>query len=274
MSSSQDTKDQPFWDHVDELRVRIMRCVWVFVVCSIVAYFFRHPILAFLKAPLFAVLPPDKQNLYFTGLFESFLNHLKVSGIAGFFLSLPFIFYQFWGFVAPGMYEKEKKLVIPFVSGATAFFVGGAAFAYYMVFPMAFKFMIEFGQPQDVALITVNEYFTVIFRLLFFFGLTFEFPVVLVLLATLGVVRSDQLAKQRNFIIIGITAVCAMFAPPDALSMIFMMIPLIAFFELSLIVIRFIEKKREPQATEAVASATKATPEPAPESPETPENDK
>lgn len=240
-----DSDDKPFWEHIDELRVRILRCMWVFVGASIIAYFFREPILAYLKAPLFAVLPPEKQNLYFTGLFESFLNHLKVSGLAGFFLALPFIFYQFWAFVAPGMYEREKRLVAPFVAAATFFFVLGAAFAYYFVFPMAFKFMIEFGQPQDVAMITVNEYFSAIFRLLFFFGLTFEFPVVLVLMATLGIVSSDQLSKQRNFVIIGITAICAMFAPPDALSMIMMMIPLVVFFEMSLIVIRFIEKKKK-----------------------------
>ncbi len=230
-------EEKPFWDHFDELRERVIRCVYVALGMACLAYLIREPIMLFLKKPLFAVLPEDKQNLVFTGLFESFLNSLRVSAVAGFFFSLPYIFYQFWAFVAPGMHERERKLATPFVVCGTLFFVLGATFAYYIVFPSAFKFMIEYGQPQDLPMITVREYFGLIFKLLLLFGLSFEFPVALVFLGIIGVVDADILREHRRVAIISIAVVCALCAPPDVLSMIIMMIPLYIFYEGSILMI-------------------------------------
>ncbi len=232
VKAQEDTADKPFWDHFDELRVRFMKCIYAIALGTCVAYFFRDPILVFLKQPLFDVLPEDRRHLIFTGVFESFTNSLKVSAITGFFLTLPYIFHHIWGFVAPGLHQHERKFAVPFIIAGTIFFVCGAAFAYYFVFPHGFRFMVEFGQTQqDVAMISVSEYFGLIFRLFLLFGITFEFPVALMFLARIGVVNAAMLREHRRTALIAIAFVAAICAPPDALSMIFMMIPLYFFYE-------------------------------------------
>ena len=231
MKADEDKAEKPFWDHFDELRVRFMKCIYAIFIGTCAAYVFRDPILVFLKQPLFDVLPEDKRHLIFTGVFESFTNSLKVSAITGFFLTLPYIFHHVWGFVAPGLHAHERKFAVPFIVAGTFFFMGGAAFAYYFVFPQGFKFMIEFGQPHDVAMISVSEYFGLIFRLFLLFGLTFEFPVALMFLARIGVVNASILREHRRTALVGIAVVSAICAPPDALSMLFMMVPLYFFYE-------------------------------------------
>lgn len=240
--------EKPFWDHLEELRDRLMKCLHVLLVTSVAGYAVRMPVLEFLKAPLFHALPPEKQNLYFTGLFESFFNHLQISILVGVFIGSPFFIYQIWAFIAPGLHSHEKKNVVPFVAAGTLFFFLGAAFAYYLVLPVGFKFFVEFGYPQDVPMITVKEYFSVLFRLLLLFGVSFEFPIILVLLAKMGLITAAFLREQRRTVIIAITVVSALFAPPDVLSMLMMMAPLYLFFELALVVIGFMEKKKASQA--------------------------
>lgn len=236
--------EKPFWDHLEELRNRLMNCLYALLVTSLVGYFVRIPILEFLKAPLFSALPPDKRNLYFTGLFESFFNHIQISIMAGVFLGSPFFLYQIWAFVSPGLHRNEKRLALPFIAAGTLFFFLGAAFAYYLVLPVGFKFFLEFGQPMDVPMITVKEYFAVLFRLLLLFGASFELPVILVLLAKIGIVNYALLSAHRRTAVIGITIASALFAPPDVMSMLMMMAPLYVFFEGAMQVIRFMEKKK------------------------------
>jgi len=240
--------EKPFWDYLEELRDRFMACLYALLVTSVAGYFVRVPILEFLKEPLFQALPPEKRNLYFTGLFESFFNHLQISIMAGVFIGSPFFLYQVWAFISPGLHSHEKKQAIPFVAAGTVFFFLGAAFAYYLVLPIGFKFFVEFGQPMDVPIITVKEYFSVLFRLLLLFGLSFELPVILVFLARIGVVSYALLSAHRRTAIIGITVVSALFAPPDVLSMLMMMAPLYLFFEGAVQVIRLMEKKKASRA--------------------------
>lgn len=236
--------EKPFWDHLEELRDRLMRCLYALLIASMAGYFVRIPILEFLKAPLFAALPPEKRNLYFTGLFESFFNHLQISLLAGVFIGSPFFLYQIWSFVSPGLHQHEKKMALPFIAAGTVFFFLGAAFAYYLVLPVGFKFFIEFGFPMDVPMITVKEYFSTLFRLLLLFGVSFELPVILVLLAKLGLISHALLVAHRRTAIIAITIVSAFFAPPDVLSMLMMMAPLYVFFEGAVWVIKWMESRR------------------------------
>jgi len=236
--------EKPFWDHLEELRDRLMRCLYALLVASLAGYSVRIPILEFLKAPLFAALPPEKRNLYFTGLFESFFNHLQISLLAGVFIGSPFFLYQIWSFVSPGLHQHEKKLALPFIAAGTVFFFLGAAFAYYLVLPIGFKFFVEFGYPMDVPMITVKEYFSTLFRLLLLFGVSFELPVILVLLARLGLISHALLVDHRRTAIIAITIVSAFFAPPDVLSMLLMMAPLYLFFEGAVWVIKWMENGR------------------------------
>lgn len=240
--------EKPFWDHLEELRARLMNCLYALLVTSCIGYSIRVPVLEFLKAPLFKALPPEKQHLYFTSLFESFFNHLQISILAGVFIGSPFFIYQIWAFIGPGLHSHEKKLAAPFVIAGTAFFLSGAAFAYYLVLPVGFKFFLEFGQPMDVPMITVKEYFSVLFRLLLLFGASFELPVVMVLLAKVGILSHSMLVQHRRTAVIAITLVSAMFAPPDVLSMLMMMAPLYVFFEGALQVIGWMEKKKASRA--------------------------
>jgi sec-independent protein translocase protein TatC len=242
--------EKPFWDHLEELRSRLMNCLYVLLGTSVVGYAVRMPVLEFLKAPLFQALPPEKRHLYFTGLFDSFFNHLQISLLAGVFIGSPYFLYQVWAFVGPGLHGHERRLATPFVIAGTIFFFAGASFAYYLVLPVGFKFFLEFGQPMDMPMITVKEYFTVLYRLLLLFGASFELPVVLVLLAKIGLVDHAMLSSHRRTAIIAITLASAMFAPPDVMSMLMMMAPLYVFFEGAVQVIRFMEKKKtSPTAT-------------------------
>src|SRR4051812_35906237 len=125
MSQLNSTRNMSFYEHLDELRVRFMRSLAVFFIGFILCYSFSEPILAFLRKPLFDILPEEQRKLYFTSLFENFLTHLKVSGYSSLFVFSPYFFSEIWGFIAPGLYPKEKKLVVPFVLAATAFFIGG-----------------------------------------------------------------------------------------------------------------------------------------------------
>lgn len=234
---------KPFWDHLGELRDRFMAMLYALLATSIVGYYFRMPVLEFLKAPLLRVLPSDRQNLYFTGVFENFFNHLQISILIGVFLGAPYFLYQIWAFVAPALHKHERRLVWPFIIAGTVFFFSGAGFAYYVVLPYGFKFFISFGGPIDVPMITIKEYFGALFRILLLFGVCFELPVVLVLLAKLGLVNSRVLTEQRRNVVIGITVVSALLAPPDVVSMLLMMAPLYLFFEGALLVIRLVEKK-------------------------------
>ena len=201
----------------------------------------------FLRQPLFDVLPADKHQLYFTSLFENFLTHLKIAAVTAIFGLSPFFFYQLWNFVAPGLYPKERKFVVPFIAVGTGFFVGGAAFAYYILFPAAFKFFIQYGLPTDTPLLTIGAYYGTVLKLLLLFGMAFELPVIVVLLGFLGVIDAAFLRKHRQSSIIGITILCAMFAPPDAISMLIMMAPLIVLFEMSIWVVQWLGVRRERQ---------------------------
>lgn len=236
--------EKPFWDHLEELRNRFMKCLYILLATSVVGYYVRAPILGFLKAPLLANLPAEKQHLYFTGLFESFFNQLQVSMLAGVFIGSPFFLYQIWAFVAPGLHRHERRLLTPFLAAGTVFFFAGAAFAYYLVLPVGFKFFLEFGAPLDVPMITVKEYFSTLYRLLLLFGLSFELPVILVLCAQMGLVSYATLSNHRRTAIMAIAVFCALFAPPDVLSMLMMMAPLYVFYEGAMQVIRLLEKKK------------------------------
>ncbi len=234
-----------FWQHLDELKARLMRCLIAFFIGFMICYFFADkPILEFLQKPLFDALPPDQRKLYFTSLFENFMVHLKIAGYSSLFFLLPFYFYQLWAFIAPGLHEKEKKLVIPFVTTATFFFIAGAAFAYYVLFPVGFKYFVQYGLSTDMPLLTIDSYYGTCLKLMLLFGAAFELPVVMILLGYLGILQSDTLAAQRKNAIIGITVVAAFIAPPDAVSMLMLMAPLILMYEGARIVISIIEKKR------------------------------
>lgn len=237
-------KTMAFFDHVDELRERLMRCMYVFLAGFCGFYFKAEWFLQVLRKPLFDALPPEQRHLYFTSLFETFMTHLKIAGVASLVFLSPFFFYQVWGFISPGLKDRERKMVVPFVSVASLFFIGGAMFAYFVLFPVGFKYFVTYGGPFDVPMLTIDSYYSMCLKLLLLFGVAFELPVFIVLLGALGLVDATTLRKQRRTAILVISVLAALFAPPDAMSMLILGIPLYIMFEGSIWVVQWIGSKR------------------------------
>jgi sec-independent protein translocase protein TatC len=211
-----------------------------------VCYFYTNNyVLEFLQRPLFAALPPDQHKLYFTSLFENFMTHLKMAGYSALFLFSPFYFYQIWAFISPGLHPRERKMVVPFIVATTFFFVAGAAFAYFVLFPIGFKYFVSYGLPTDMPLLTIDSYYGSCLKLMLLFGAAFEMPVIMILLGVLGLLEAATLRANRKNAVIAITVIAAFIAPPDAVSMLMLMAPLLLMFEGATFVIGVLEKRRK-----------------------------
>jgi sec-independent protein translocase protein TatC len=235
-----------FWQHLDELKVRLFRCLIAFGIGFCICYFYTNTyVLQFLQKPLFDALPPDQHKLYFTSLFENFMTHLKMAGYSALFLFSPYYFYQIWAFIAPGLHKNERKMVVPFITATTFFFVSGGAFAYFVLFPVGFKYFVSYGLPTDMPLLTIDSYYGTCLKLMFLFGAAFELPVIMILLGVLGLLEAATLRAQRKNAVIAITVVAAFIAPPDAISMLMLMAPLLFMYEGASFVISILEKRRK-----------------------------
>jgi sec-independent protein translocase protein TatC len=225
----------PLTAHLEELRTRIIRALLAIVAGGLLAWLVIERLVTFLLAPL-AALRPDQSLIIGTGVTEAFFTKLKVAVIAGIFLSSPVIFFQVWRFVAPGLYEREKRVALPFSIAASMFFVAGAAFCYWLVFPVAFSFFLdEFASIGVAAQIRVSEYLSFASRMLLAFGVTFELPVVTFFLARVGVVTHRTLIAWWRYAIVVIFVVAAVLTPgPDVASQMLMAAPLLVLYALSI----------------------------------------
>ncbi len=245
--------------HLAELRKRLGISVATVFIMFFICFSFWEPILAWMIAPLNGVLPSGS-HVIFTKVQEPFFTALKVSFFTAFIFSLPILFWQFWLFVSPGLYEEEKRMVLPFVFFATLMFVSGSAFCYYIVVPIGFNFLINFGSQLFTALPSIGEYVGFFTKLLFGFGLAFELPVITFFFAKLGLVDDKALIGFFRYAIIIIFAVSAVLTPPDVLTQFLMAGPLVVLYGLSVIVARVVnpaEKKEEEKETEETKEETK-----------------
>ena len=239
----------PFTNHLDELRSRLIRCAIAVLIGFVASYFFKEKIFDILSAPLIAVMGHG-DSLIFTGIPEAFFTYLKVSLLAGILLATPVILFQFWMFVAPGLYRNEKKLLFPIVIISSFFFLGGALFGYFIVFPFGFQFLLGFASENIRALPSMKEYLSFSAKLLLAFGLVFEMPIVITFLAKLGLVTPAGLKKNRKYAILLIFVGSAILTPPDVVTQTMMAIPLMVLYEISIFGAR-IFGRRSPSADAA-----------------------
>lgn len=238
--------------HLAELRKRLLWSVLAMFVGMCVCYLFVEDIYGFLVHPLAQAMgPEDSQRLIYTGLTEAFFTYLKVSFFAGMFLAFPVIACQIWKFIAPGLYKNEKGAFLPFLIATPVLFLTGAALVYYFLMPMAWHFFLGF-QSDGVSTALpiqlearVSEYLDLVMVLIFAFGLCFQLPVLLVLLGRAGLVTPAQLAKGRRYAIVGAFVVAAVLTPPDVLSQFALAVPIILLYEISIIIIRTMQRQDE-----------------------------
>ncbi len=243
----------PITDHLEELRWRIFKCLLAVSVGFVASYAFSEEIFNFLASPLIEVMPKGSHLIY-TSLPEAFFTYMKVSFFVGLLMAAPVIFYQLWKFIMPGLYQKERRYVVPFVIAATLFFALGVSFGFFVVFPVGFKFFLGYSNENILALPSMKEYLGFAMKFLFAFGITFELPVVMFFLAKMGIVNAKGLRKNRKYAVLIVAIVAAILTPgPDVLSQILLGLPLLVLYEISIWATYLVRKKKDITETEPAA---------------------
>jgi len=246
-------KQTSFVEHLTELRSRLIKSIIYLFIFFVVCYFFAENIYNFLLAPYADAVRDDiiNRRMIFTALHETFITYLKVAFFAAMFVASPIILTQIWKFVAPGLYKNEKRTLLPYLIATPVLFLVGGMLVYYLIMPLAIKFFLTFETSAEITSLPiqleakVNEYLSLIMRLIFAFGISFQLPVLLSLLARVGFIDSQYLKKRRKYVIVIIFAVAAILTPPDPITQIGLGIPLLILYELSILSVKLIEKKKD-----------------------------
>lgn len=235
----------PFTEHLEELRKRLIISIIAVVVGFILAYSFKSRLFDLLMGPLKPLLEEGGDSMIFTSLPEAFFTYLKVSLLAGIMVATPVLFYQFWMFIAPGLYTNERRLLLPIVTLSSFFFLGGALFGYFVVFPFGFKFFLSFSTDTIRPMLSMKDYLSLSAKLLLAFGLVFELPLVLTALAKLGIVTVPFLKKNRKYALVLFFIGAAILTPPDVVSQVMMALPLMLLYEISIIGAKIFGRKKQ-----------------------------
>jgi sec-independent protein translocase protein TatC len=255
VTDAPEDKKMPLLDHLIELRQRLLYSVAALLVVFLICFFFAEEIFQYLSQPLADVMIANNvaekyQRMIFTALTEVFFTYVKVAFFAAAFICFPIFLTQFWLFVAPGLYKHEKSALAPFLAATPFLFFLGGSLVYYIIFPFAAEFFIAFQVPAGENSLAielepkVNEYLSLMMQLIFAFGLCFQLPVVMTLLARVGLATSKGMAAKRKYAIVGVFIVAAIFTPPDPLSQLSLAVPIILLYEISIIMAKMVEKKR------------------------------
>jgi sec-independent protein translocase protein TatC len=244
-----------FMSHLIELRNRLMRAIFALLIVFGCLFYWARDIYTLLAEPLLKVMPPGTQMIA-VEVAAPFFVPVKVTMFASLIVALPYILYQGWAFVAPGLYRHEKKLVLPLIATSTILFIVGMAFAYFVVFPVVFRFITTFA-PTGVAVMTdIQKYFDFVLTLFLAFGVAFETPIAVVILTRMGIVSLDQLRQARPYIVVGAFVLAAIFTPPDVVSQLLLAFPLWLLFESGLLVASWLGASDEEDKQEAQSADT------------------
>ena len=250
-----DQSSAPLIEHLAELRNRLIKSVVAFAICMIFSFTVANQIFNFLANPIVDILKLNGQapDLIFTGLQQGFMVNIRISLFGGFILSFPYISFQMWKFVAPGLYKDEKRAFLPFLIASPILFLLGASFSFYVVMPLAFDFFLGFQQNNEdfsdlvgiTYLGTINEYLGLTMKFIIAFGICFQLPVLLTLMGKAGLISSLALAKSRKYAVVGILVLAAIVTPPDVITQIILFVVVYALYEISVILVKWVEKKRK-----------------------------
>lgn len=249
--SEQDYNDQPLplVAHLTELRDRLLRSLLAVLIVFIGLFPFANDIYVFVSEPLRALLP-EGSTMIATEVASPFLTPFKLTIMVALFLAIPYVLYQLWSFIAPGMYRHEKRLAVPLLVSSVILFYSGAAFAYFVVFPLIFAFFTSVG-PEGITIMTdINRYLDFVLKLFFAFGLAFEIPIAAVLMIWAGITTPDDLAKKRPYIIVGCFVFGMLLTPPDVISQSLLAIPMWILFEFGVFFGRFIQRRQDGTAAD------------------------
>jgi len=251
-------ENNSFTSHFVELRSRLLNSLIFIFIAFIISYIFAEQIYNFLVEPYANAVKDDQitRRLIFTALHETFITYIKVAFFSAVFFGSPVLLIQIYKFIAPGLYKNEKKAILPYLISTPILFLFGGFLVYYLVMPLAIKFFLSFetlGSSTTLPIqleAKVNEYLSLIMRLIFAFGISFQLPILLNLLARIGIVISEYLKKRRKYVVVIIFAVAAILTPPDPITQVGLAIPLLILYELSIFTVRFIENKKEKENLE------------------------
>jgi len=253
MNDNKVKNESSFVEHLTELRSRLITFFLFFFIFFVISYIYAENIYNFLVYPYADAVRDDGlgRRLIFTALHETFITYLKLAFFTAIFIGSPILIIQIWRFVAPGLYKNEKKALLPYLLATPILFLLGGMLVYYLIMPLAIKFFLSFETSAHMNSLPieleakVNEYLSLIMRLIFAFGLSFQLPVLLSLLAHVGFINSEYLKKRRKYVVIIIFTAAAILTPPDPITQIGLGIPLLILYELSILSVKFIEKKKD-----------------------------
>jgi sec-independent protein translocase protein TatC len=238
-------KVMSIWDHLGELRSRIVKSAVAVVVLVGIAFGFADKLIGFLKAPLISALPPGVNALHFTGPLDVFLTDIKVAVLIGVTGAAPIWLYQFWKFFEPALYPRERRYVLPFLVASVVLFGSGVTFCYTLILPATLQFLIQMGMEVGTPIITIKDYVSLLLLMLLGFGLMFEIPALIVLLGLLDVVTVAALRAYRRYVIVGIVTIAAIVTPsPDPISQLTLAVPVYVMYEIAILLIAAVKRRQ------------------------------